>query len=116
MSNPNKARGSRWERAVAQFFQEAGFREVDRIRGAGVNDVGDLGGLRSFVIEAKDWGSPSWPEFIRQAKQEAKNAGKPFGVVVQKRRRAPVEDGYVMMDLETFVRLLRYIEELGGRP
>lgn len=116
MSNPNKDRGSRWERALATYFQESGFPEVDRIRGKGLRDVGDLGGLRSFVIEAKDWARPNFPEFIRQAKTEAQNAGKPFGVAIQKKRRAPVGDALVLMDLDSFLRLLQYIETLGGRP
>lgn len=116
MGNPNKDRGARWERALATYFQEAGFPEVDRIRGKGLRDVGDLGGLRSFVIEAKDWTSPNFPEFIRQANTEANNAGKPFGVAIQKKRRAPVGDAFVVLDLDTFLRLLQHIERLGGRP
>ena len=116
MSNPNKAKGSRWEAALVTFFREHGFLEVARIRGAGTKDEGDLGGLRSFALEAKDHAKPDYHAFVRQAKCEASNAGKPFGVAIQKKRRAPTEEALVVMDLETFVRLLKHIKTIGGQP
>lgn len=115
MANPNKEKGTRWEVALVSFFRGEGFSEVARIRGRGARDEGDLGGFRHFVIEAKDHARPAWHDFVRQAKQEAKNAGKPFGVVIQKKRNAKVKEALVVMDLETFTSLLHHIERLGGR-
>lgn len=115
VSNPNKEKGTRWERAVETHFRAEGFPEVTRIRGRGAKDEGDLGGLRSFAIECKDHARPAWHDFVRQANEEARNAGKPFGVAVVKKRQAKTEEALVVMDLATFTRLLQHIERLGGR-
>lgn len=49
----------------------------------------------------------SW---VAQAKQEARNSGKPLSAVIVKRRGESVEDALVVMDLETWVLLEKYIE------
>jgi hypothetical protein len=112
VSNPNKERGSRWEARLVAFLREQGFPEAVRIRGRGANDEGDLGGFPLWAIEAKDHASIDLPGFVKQAKQEAINSGKPFGIAVIKKRRAAAQDAYVVMDLETWVRLEKYLRAI----
>lgn len=112
MSHPNKARGTRWESAVRDYLRDRGlpaFRKVQE----GARDVGDLGvwGL-PFVLEAKDHASIDLAGFVDQANREAHNAREPYGVAVVKRRGKGVHQGYVVMDLETFVSILQaYVVE-----
>lgn len=113
-NNPNAERGARWESKLVAFFRGEGFPEVTRIRGRGAKDEGDLGGLSLWAVEAKDEQSLNFPAYVKQAKQEALNAGKPFGVAIVKKRKAKVHEAYVVMDLETFVRLLKYLKALLG--
>ncbi len=115
MTNKSKEKGSRYEKAVADYLKSCGYTEVARQRGTGTLDQGDLAGLRHWVVECKDHGHPQWWDFVRQANVEATNAGKPFGVAIQKKRNASVEDSIVMMDLKTWVEVLDHIENLGGR-
>lgn len=111
MANPQKARGTRWESEVVRFLHAHGFPEARRNVQHGARDIGDIGGIPGFAIEAKDWQRPDWPAFVDQANREARNAGEPFGVAIVKRRRRPTSDAFVVMDLDTFVRLLHRILE-----
>ena len=100
MTTPEKAKGSQWERDVAAYFRERGFK-VDRRYGAGVHqDKGDLVGLPWFVLECKNTKQINLSKFVDEAKLEAHNADEPFGVAVIKRRQRNVKDAYVVMTLE----------------
>ena len=51
MTNPNKAKGSKWELDVAKYFNERGFPEVERRYGAGATlDKGDINGVKDTVV------------------------------------------------------------------
>lgn len=106
MANPSKAKGTRWESAVVAYLHSIGLDEARRQVQAGAKDIGDIGGLPGFILEAKDAARLEFSEWVRQARREADNAGVPYGAVVAKRRRAAVEDAYAVMDLETLGRLL----------
>lgn len=109
MANPAKAKGTAWETAVVRYLTERGI-PARRNPQHGAKDIGDIGGVPGFALEAKAEKSYSFAAYVAQARVEARNAGEPFGAAVVKRHRAPVEDGYVVMDLETFADLLPYIE------
>ena len=51
MTNPNKAKGTRWEDAVAAFLRMSGFSEVFRMAQGGEHDAGDIGGLPDWALE-----------------------------------------------------------------
>jgi hypothetical protein len=106
MSNPNKAKGTRWEVSVASFLRERGFTEVFRLAPAGEYDAGDIGGLPKFALECRDRQSFNLAENVKDANNRAKHKVCPFGVAVLKKRGASVEQGYVVMDLDTFARIL----------
>lgn len=109
MSNRHKAKGTRWETEVVRFLAGLGL-SVHRNVQHGAKDIGDIGGLDLFAIECKDHRTHTLAEWIDQARREAVHAGKPFGVVIFKRPRKPTSDAYVLMDLESFSRLVELLE------
>jgi len=107
VTNPSKARGTRWEVAVAAFLRDAGFTEVYRMAPAGEFDTGDLGGIPEVAFECRDRNRLTLSENVRDANERARNKGSKYGVTVMKRRGRPAADAYVAMDLATFVRILQ---------
>jgi hypothetical protein len=109
MTNPNKAKGSKWELDVARYFNERGFPEVERRYGAGATlDKGDINGVKDTVVEAKNWAKISLSTIMDETLVEQKNAKKKFGIAVIKRRNKNVSQAYVMMTLENWIDLFAY--------
>jgi|SRR5690606_9618006 len=120
MVNKSKAKGTAFETWVLAHLRRALPHFVaERLPLVGNLDQGDLVivdgvGNRSYVLEAKAVQRMDLPSHLAEAKAEAENyaavRGKDpltvFGVVVLKRRRAPVGGSYVIMDLDTFVRMV----------
>ncbi|UQA94944.1 hypothetical protein [Streptomyces halobius] len=130
MNNPNKQKGTTWERAVRHYLNTALGQYVDHWQDAaypwkdphdpdnvtrpaqtGIKDVGDLH-ARPFVLECKAEKSIRLADYVRQANREAVNAGFPYGVAVVKAPRRRVEDAYAVMDLVTFGRVLQALRNL----
>lgn len=110
MSNPNKAKGTRWETAITRYLQDAGLLAY-KPRQEGHKDVGDIHVAGTFVVQAKDWkdilaGIREGVEGVRVQKGHAR---MPFGVAVVKRPRKPIEDAYVVMRLGDFPQLVRAV-------
>lgn len=102
-----KAKGSRFEREVVDYFRGHGHPHVERAYGAGrPGDVGDLDGLVGWVLEVKCHRSLDLAGWVDEAEAERANARQPFGAVVAKRRGKPVHDAYVVLTLDQFARLL----------
>lgn len=121
MSNPNKAKGTKWESDVRDFLRESGL-DVEVLRQRGSVDEGD-GVVRSplgrFVLEAKNHRTISLPEFVRQARAEAelfaetRQLNVPVtGVAVVKARGKSTGDGFVVLSLADFRDLLKWAERL----
>ena len=74
MTNPNKARGTRWEVAVRNFLRASGFEDVFRLAQTGIDDEGDLHGhdIKDWAIECRDRKSISLAENVEDAKSRAK--------------------------------------------
>ncbi|MFD3573826.1 hypothetical protein [Streptomyces sp. NPDC058644] len=111
MSNPSKARGTRWESAIRAYLNGAleyshptDWRMVKRQAQEGAKDVGDLHAW-PFILEAKDVKSPAVPTWLRQAEAEAVNAGFPYGVVIHKVRGKGPALARVHITADTFQRL-----------
>ena len=100
MPNANKNKGTRWESAVRDLLNFDG-NDAYRIAQAG-EDQGDilLNGL--FSLQCKDVAASNYSKWVKDTQEQARAAGVPFGVVVHKRRQRPANDGYVVMDLDTF--------------
>ncbi|MGW3724856.1 hypothetical protein [Streptomyces sp. NPDC000851] len=112
MANPSKARGTRWESAIRDYLNgllgyshPTDWRLVKRQAQEGAKDVGDLHAW-PFILEAKDVKSPAVPTWLRQADQEAVNAGFPYGVVIHKVRGKGPALARVHLTDATYWRLL----------
>lgn len=120
MANPSKAKGTKFETDVVRFFRERlPGRIVERLPQLGNLDQGDLvvvdpPALRHFVVEAKAVKRLDFAGFLTEAQAEADNYAaartltedEVFPVVVAKRRYQPTARSYVVMDLDTFARLI----------
>jgi len=105
--NANKAKGTRWESAIALYLVSRGLgakRKVQR----GTADQGDLEitELPDVVLQAKDHGQMRMAEWVDAVAEQGKAAGAGWCFVVAKRRNKPVKDAYVVCDLETFTDML----------
>lgn len=111
MVNKPKIRGTRWESAIVAYLRENGWPHAERRTLTGGKDRGDIAGVVSVVIEAKDCKAITLASFLDEANTEAANDNADLGVAWIKRRgKASPADGYVVMDGATFVGLL---EEAG---
>ena len=106
MTNPSKAKGSRWETAVAKYLRDNGWPEAFRLAPAGDADAGDIGGVSGWAFECRDRTKHDLSKNVRDANSRAVNKGCRFGCAVMKKRAHGVEDGYVVMDLKMFVQVL----------
>lgn len=111
--NPNKDRGSEFERQVAKFLAENGFPYAERRYGAGnTQDKGDINGLPGLVIECKSVKTIDIPGFLREAEREKENAKADYGIVVIKRKgTTDAGRAYVVMELKDFARLWKERDE-----
>jgi Holliday junction resolvase len=107
MTNPQKIKGSAWERAVADWLSENGFPMADRRYGAGhTQDKGDIIGVPNFALECKDHATINLAQFLDEAIIEAVHAKARFGAAIIKRRRKPVDQAYVVMSLSQWAELI----------
>lgn len=118
MSTAGKRKGTTWERAVAEYLRErvGYFASAERAPRWGSVDKGDLVGTGPFTIECKATKTLALAQFVDEAEVESQNAGTEYGVAVVKRRQKGVDQGYVVMTLETFATLAHdYCELRYGR-
>jgi hypothetical protein len=112
MSNPAKAKGTAWEtaivRAIAAFADGRHGIEPRRVAQTGREDTGDLHGLDPFVVQAKAYRNltDGIREGVDGAIVQARRAGRDIGVAFVKRPRKPVGDGYAVMRISDWTRLL----------
>lgn len=111
MANPNKRKGSSWEKAVADYLQLCGFTGVERRAQEGSNDRGDIAGIDGWVLEAKNERRIELAQYMEEAKREAANADARFYAAVVKRRRKPVNEAYVVMPLSVFADVLNEMKK-----
>ena len=110
MTNPNKAKGTRWEVAVAAFLRTSGFSEVFRMAQGGEHDAGDIGGLPDWALECRDTARIDLAGDVRDAEMRAVHKGCRFGAAVIKKRGASTSDGYVVMSLGLFTEVLEALD------
>ncbi|MFD8595415.1 hypothetical protein ACFV1L_10475 [Kitasatospora sp. NPDC059646] len=111
MGNDAKKRGTEWESAVRAYLQEHHSPDVRRNVQMGRLDIGDLDGYYLHATECKDEQTITLSSYLAQANREAINAMQPYGCAIVKRRRAGVQAGYVVRDLETDVRLINRLRD-----
>lgn len=103
MTNPNKAKGDRFELELTRYLADVHGRQVRRPHQEGYEDVGDIH-LSPFVIQAKNWRTitEALNVGLAGAHVQAEHAEEPYGVVAVKRRGKPASQAYVAMTAETF--------------
>lgn len=110
--NKSKQKGTAWETEIVKTLQSSGF-SARRKTLSGSADKGDIEivSIPDLVIEAKNSKIYKLAEWVAEAKIEAENANADFGVVWMHRdRKSSPLDGYVVMDGDTFIRLLAILE------
>ncbi|MFF1417586.1 hypothetical protein [Streptomyces sp. NPDC058280] len=114
MANPAKAKGTAWESLWTAYIREHHNPDAHRNVQMGSKDIGDVAGYYLHAAELKAEKTITLSDYIRQANREAANAGEPFGCAVVKRRMKGVQDGYVVRDVATDVRLMNRLQEMEG--
>lgn len=119
MANPNKARGTRWETAVVDFFSQTEAEEeafLAKRTGSEDADLSDirLGSFGEWLLECKDWAEIKLSTFLKQLEASKHRARiMPFkGAVVVKNRRQPVSEAYTVMRLADYKQLVNYVMAL----
>ena len=112
MSNPNGAKGSSFERLIADALALHVDDRIDRRVKNGQKDRGDIGGLRVHgkraVIEAKNYGGRYLvSEWLSEAEVERGNDDALVGMVIAKRRgKGGALDQVVFMTVRDLIALL----------
>lgn len=105
MSNPSKAKGTRWNTAVVNYLR-TWWPKAERRALAGADDLGDVINVPA-VVECKDAKRHELAGWMDETEVERVNAGEEFGMLVVKRARKPVELAYAIFPLKQAVELLR---------
>lgn len=112
MTNPQKVKGSAYERSIVNYLREAGF-SVDRTRAGWSDDRGDVHGISDphgtpFVIECKNHARLALAGWLGELATEIHNAGGMAGVLVHKKRGTtdPAEQ-YATLPFGMLVQLLK---------
>lgn len=107
MANPNKNKGSQWERDIVAYFNDNGFPNVERRYGAGAQaDKGDLNGIQA-VIEAKNLKSISLASIMDEVEVEVGNSRFEMGVAIIKRRGKGPKGAYCVLSFDHLLSLLK---------
>ncbi|MET4611063.1 hypothetical protein ABIC28_002044 [Rhodococcus sp. PvR044] len=86
MTNPNKTKGDRAERAVRDFLRTNGFPHCERTRAGYTRDAGDLHPAPGLTVQVKDRAAYAWPEWLRQLNEQKDEARADHALLVLKRR------------------------------
>jgi hypothetical protein len=114
MSNPNKAKGSAWERVLTEYLRERGLH-ANRMPAGAALDRGDIS-LKDWTVEAKNLKTISLPSILAEAILEQKNAGTKYHIAtIKKRGVASAPSAFAAMSIEQWVDIVKELEELETR-
>ena len=111
MTNPQKQKGSAYERAIVRYLGTQGFT-VERTRAGWADDRGDIHGIHhsvfgNFTIECKNHKTINLSGWLQELEKEREANGGGLGAVVHKRRGfTNGEDQYATLPLWMLVQLL----------
>jgi len=107
VTNPQKAKGSAFERLIVNYLRGHGFR-VDRTRAGWSDDKGDIHGITGFTWECKNQKALNLSGWIKELLAECQNAGTRLGAVIHKKRgTTDAADQYATLPLWMLVQLLK---------
>lgn len=112
----NKRRGAQYENDLITHLRGKGL-DAERLRLTGSEDEGDIvvrGNGNDYIFEAKNTKQHNLAEFVSESETEADNYANHRGkevstvvpVVVMKRRNQSINKSYVVMSLDTLLRLI----------
>ena len=102
--NPQKAKGSAFERLVRDYLAES--IPCERIPAGATEDRGDLW-TPAACVQCKNHRSLSLGAWLQQTRQQQRNAGKPLhALIVKAKGTTNPADQFVVMTLEQFRTLL----------
>jgi hypothetical protein len=108
MSNPRKAKGTRWETAFVRWLQENGYPHAERRALHGTQDRGDVAGISGWVLELKDQQALR-PSFVDEAEREAANAGvRMFAAVMKRRGKSDPGEALIVMPARVWLEWLKH--------
>lgn len=106
MTNPNKARGDAFERAVVAVLRECGHDVERTLRLGAHDDRGDITGMHPFIIDCKARNRFDLGGWLDELTIEAAvNTLVP--VVVVKRYGKGAARAYAVMELQAFAEVMR---------
>jgi len=110
MANPNKAKGTAWERACEDYLAS----KLDLIRRCPPHGPIDKGDLWSPGIawQCKNHKTLDLAGWTDATVGQAENAGEKYGIALVKRRNHGVGRGYAVTTVETMARLVAEVEHL----
>lgn len=112
----SRRKGTAWESAIVDYLKDHGWRHAERRALAGNADRGDIAGVPSVVIEAKNAKTINLAGWLDETTTEATTDHADVGALWIKRRgRTDPGAGYVVMDGATFTYLLHHAG-FGGTP
>lgn len=119
MTNRNGAKGSSFERLIADYLQIEVSEFIDRRVKTGAKDKGDIANFRvgkhRLVVECKtikkqnpnEQRPPGLNSWVLEAQEEAENDDAVAGIVVHKRTgKGQPGDQYVTMTLDDFLTII----------
>jgi hypothetical protein len=109
----SKAKGYAGEREYVEAAHEAGFTEAERNGSRfGSKDRGDIGGIRGWVVQVKNVAVPKIPEYLRDAKEQAANAGVARYCLSFKLRGLHMRHGVTILPNALWFEMVREREEM----
>lgn len=112
MPNPQKQKGSAYERLIVDTLKDAGF-DAERTRAGWSDDRGDVHGithpiLGNFTIECKNHRSMDLAGWMGELERERTANGGGLGVVVHKKRgETKGENQYASLPFWMLVQLIK---------
>jgi hypothetical protein len=107
VANPNKDKGSQWERDIVAYFNANGFPHVERRYGAGNTlDKGDINGIQA-VIEAKNLAKITLSSIMDETAREVSNSHFKLGIAIIKRRGKGAQGAYCVLSFDHLLSLLK---------
>lgn len=106
MANPSKRKGTEFEVLVADYLAKVTGLPVERRALCGVNDRGDIAGIRDWTLECKATAQIDLAGGLDEAVREMANAKTRFHALIVKRRMKPASQAYAVMTLEQLAYLI----------
>mgnify|MGYP004453944351 FL=1 len=112
-----KAKGRDAENLVVEFLKDQGLRAACRVRGMGIRDRGDIGGIPGWMIEVKNEAKRSDSLYMAEVERQVENSQEPFGCCIIKRRGTrDVGEWYAEMPVWMLAKIIEELYRVDASP